>query len=92
MILMMWILYTVYGVLVFSLVFLWAVRARQFGDQDRARYLPLGDEVPAEGPEDTPPEAADQAGIGVSLLAPILIFAAALGLMLLTMLLSYLQR
>ncbi len=39
----MWILYAVFGVTVFSLLFLWAVRARQFSDQDRARYLPLED-------------------------------------------------
>ena len=37
----MWILYTVFGVGFFSMLFIWAVRTRQFTDQERARYLPL---------------------------------------------------
>ena len=36
-----WALYAVLGVGLFSAFFLWGVRTRQFGDQDRARYLPL---------------------------------------------------
>ncbi len=36
-----WILYAALGTAFFSAFFLWAVRARQFSDQDRARYLPL---------------------------------------------------
>ena len=40
-ILTIWILYTIIGATVFSLLFLWAVRTRQFSDQERARYFPL---------------------------------------------------
>jgi cbb3-type cytochrome oxidase maturation protein len=39
--LLLWIVYALVGVSVFSAVFIWAVRAGQFRDQDRARYLPL---------------------------------------------------
>ncbi|MBM3473780.1 MAG: hypothetical protein FJX75_10970 [Armatimonadetes bacterium] len=37
----MWTTYAVFGVLVCSAVFLWAVRTRQFSSEDRARRLPL---------------------------------------------------
>jgi cbb3-type cytochrome oxidase maturation protein len=43
----MWILYAAFGVTLFALLFLWAVRSGQFRDQDRARYLPLQDEKSA---------------------------------------------
>lgn len=36
-----WILYAFLGVTAFSLLFLWAVRNRQFSDQERARWLAL---------------------------------------------------
>jgi cbb3-type cytochrome oxidase maturation protein len=36
-----WIGYAIVGVTIFSLVFVWAVRARQFTDFDRARYIAL---------------------------------------------------
>jgi cbb3-type cytochrome oxidase maturation protein len=49
-----WTLYGIVGVVVFSLAFLWAVRNRQFGDQERARYLPL------EGLEPQDQEEPDQ--------------------------------
>jgi len=39
--LVMWLVYAAFGVIVFSLIFLWAVRAGQFSDQQRARYLAL---------------------------------------------------
>jgi nitrogen fixation-related uncharacterized protein len=39
--LVMWLVYAAFGVTVFSLIFLWAVRAGQFSHQQRARYLPL---------------------------------------------------
>jgi len=29
--------------------FLWAIRAGQFSDQDRARYLPLDSGIPSDG-------------------------------------------
>lgn len=40
-ILITWIGFAVLGVGLFSALFLWAIRERQFTDQDRARYLPL---------------------------------------------------
>jgi cbb3-type cytochrome oxidase maturation protein len=46
--LVMWLTYTAFGVTFFSLVFLWAVRNRQFSDQDKARYLVLGDDAASE--------------------------------------------
>lgn len=36
-----WIAYAIVGSTVFSLAFIWAVRARQFSDLDRGRYIPL---------------------------------------------------
>jgi cbb3-type cytochrome oxidase maturation protein len=36
-----WLVYTFFGVGFFSLIFIWAVRTGQFGDQDRARRMPL---------------------------------------------------
>ena len=47
----MWLMYTVFGTTFFSLVFLWAVRTRQFAGQDRARYLPLEPLEPADTPK-----------------------------------------
>jgi cbb3-type cytochrome oxidase maturation protein len=41
MILRIWILYTITGVSIFSFLFLWAVRTRQFSDPKRAARLPL---------------------------------------------------
>ncbi|HEY3283592.1 MAG TPA: hypothetical protein VGN26_15100 [Armatimonadota bacterium] len=39
--LVVWALYTGIASLGFIAAFLWAVRACQFADQDRARFLPL---------------------------------------------------
>lgn len=36
-----WIAYAICGSIVFSAVFVWAVRARQFSNIDRARYIAL---------------------------------------------------
>ena len=36
-----WALYAVLATGLFSGFFLWAVRSRQFSEQERARYLPL---------------------------------------------------
>jgi cbb3-type cytochrome oxidase maturation protein len=38
---MMWLLYSGICVAIFAALFLWAIRAGQFRDQDRARRLPL---------------------------------------------------
>jgi len=50
--LVMWTTYAVFGVIVYSAVFLWAVRTRQFSSEERARNLPL------QCPGGTPDEAA----------------------------------
>jgi len=42
-----WIGLTAAAVWVSIAVFIWAVQAGQFGDQERARYLPLRNENPA---------------------------------------------
>lgn len=84
MVIATWILYTVFGILVFSLAFLWAVRARQFWDQDRARYLPL------EG-EETGDEAGQERGLTAGVALPIIIFVAAMAMVVLMLVLSYLR-
>ena len=55
-VLAIWILYGIVGFVVASLLFIWAVRNRQFEDQERARYLPLRE------PESEPGEESAQAG------------------------------
>lgn len=37
----LWATYTFFGVTAFSLLFIWAVRHRQFSDQERARHMAL---------------------------------------------------
>jgi cbb3-type cytochrome oxidase maturation protein len=49
----MWILSTVVGIIIFSVLFLWAVRSGQFRDQQRARRLPL-ERPPETGPSGEP--------------------------------------
>jgi nitrogen fixation-related uncharacterized protein len=44
----LWLVYLFSGTLMAVLTLLWAVRGRQFEDQDRARYIPLGNLSPAE--------------------------------------------
>ena len=46
-----WICFTVMVLIGIIAVFVWAVRARQFSDQDRARHLPLRSNIPPEGDE-----------------------------------------
>jgi len=55
--LVMWITFTAMAAVGVSGVLVWAVRARQFADQDRARYLPLTSGIPAE-----PVEGGEAAG------------------------------
>ena len=43
-----WIGYAIFGVTLFSIVFAWAVRTRQFSDLDRGRYIPLDKDHPSE--------------------------------------------
>ncbi len=48
-----WLFYLISGTVMAVLVLLWALRTRQFDDQDRARYLPLAG-VSAVEPSATP--------------------------------------
>jgi cbb3-type cytochrome oxidase maturation protein len=57
--LLVWVTFTVVALVGIMAVFLWAVRSRQFSDQDRARYLPLRS---GTAPDDEP--AADAASVG----------------------------
>ena len=46
LLLAVWICFTVLALIGIIAVFVWAVRARQFSDQDRARHLPLRSDIP----------------------------------------------
>ncbi len=50
--LIVWIVFTSLALVGVGAVFVWAVRSRQFGDQDRARYLPLRSGIPEPGRPD----------------------------------------
>jgi cbb3-type cytochrome oxidase maturation protein len=69
--LVMWLFYTFFGVGFFSLVFIWAVRTRQFSDPRRTARLVVED-LPAA--EDLPPATGRAWGV---LLAPVIMLAAA---------------
>jgi len=45
---LIWTGFMIVGVSAASAILLWAIRTGQFGDQERARSLPLMAEVPAE--------------------------------------------
>jgi nitrogen fixation-related uncharacterized protein len=47
---MMWVAFTVVALAGVIAVFVWAVRSRQFTNQDQARYLPLHSGIPSDGP------------------------------------------
>ncbi len=55
-----WIGYTILGVTVFSVVFAWAVRNRQFSDLRRARYIVLTADEPVEPAEYPTPSTIDR--------------------------------
>lgn len=44
----LWLVYLFSGTLMAVLTLLWAVRGRQFEEQDRARFIPLANLTPAE--------------------------------------------
>ncbi len=67
----MWLMYTAFGVTFFSLVFVWAVRTRQFAGQDRARRLPL------EYPEAVAPSRSSGDGVKVLVVPAALALVAA---------------
>ena len=62
----MWVIYAIVAIAGIVAVFVWAVRSRQFSDQERARYLPLYAGKPLEGPEsgETKPGSRPTAGGG----------------------------
>lgn len=76
-----WLLYTAFGLAVFCLVFLWAVRTQQFRGQDEARYLPL-----ADAPSSPPTRPGSR--VGVWILGSIVVVAA--GIVVATVVLSLL--
>ena len=41
-----WIFYFIIMLIIIAGFVIWAIRSRQFKDQDRARYLPLDDQTP----------------------------------------------
>jgi nitrogen fixation-related uncharacterized protein len=49
-----WIGYAIFGVSIFSVVFIWAVRNRQFSDMDRVRFFALKAAQPVENESDNP--------------------------------------
>jgi len=61
--------YIIIGLAISLTAFIWALRSGQFGDQDRARYLPLR----GDGDKDQPPKKATRLGrletIGLFVLA-----------------------
>ena len=51
LLLVLWITVTVVALLGLSAILIWAVRTRQFSNQDYARYLPLRSGIPEnDGP------------------------------------------
>jgi cbb3-type cytochrome oxidase maturation protein len=48
LLLAVWICFTILALVGIIAVFIWAVRARQFSSQDRARHLPLRSGIPPE--------------------------------------------
>ena len=63
-----WIGYSTIGVLVFSAVFLWAVRARQFSDLDRAGRIPLRSPDEAKASELIPSRIDRYSLLGIALI------------------------
>jgi len=60
-VLTMWIMYAAFGVTLFAMVFLWAVRTGQFRDQERARHMVLRD-PPAESGDTARSQEVDERG------------------------------
>lgn len=50
--LIIWVTFTVMALIGLTAVLIWAVRSKQFSNQDAARYLPLKSGIPDE---DKPP-------------------------------------
>lgn len=56
----LWIGYAIFGTTVVSAVFVWAVRARQFTEFDRARRIGLDAEGPKPEEEESKPGRLDR--------------------------------
>lgn len=50
--LIVWIVMTIFGVGGMIAALIWAIRTRQFSQQDRARHLPLESGIPPEQEDD----------------------------------------
>lgn len=72
----MWIGFAMAGVTLFSAAFLWGVRARQFTDLDRARYLALKAVEPVEpDPQKRKCSVIDRLGLLGVVLVTLILFA-----------------
>ncbi|MGI6295731.1 MAG: hypothetical protein ACOX3G_06545 [Armatimonadota bacterium] len=58
-----WLGYALFGVTAFSIVLAWAVRARQFSNLDKGRYIPLADERDSADSESGHGTRADRWGL-----------------------------
>jgi cbb3-type cytochrome oxidase maturation protein len=60
-----WVTFAVLMLAAIVAVLVWAVRSRQFADQDRARYLPLESGIPEEqgGTGDKPVDGKDASDV-----------------------------
>jgi nitrogen fixation-related uncharacterized protein len=54
-----WVMYAIFGITLFSAVFVWAVRARQFTDLDKGRYIALRTEDTERGDRPETPAKVD---------------------------------
>ena len=59
LLLVIWILFTAIGLAAMIAALVWAVRSRQFSDQERARHLPLESGIP---PDEEKRDAAPPSG------------------------------
>lgn len=60
LLLAVWICYAVLALIGIIAVFVWAVRARQFSSQDRARHLPLRSGIPNDDEDGAEAPAGEQ--------------------------------
>jgi hypothetical protein len=62
----LWLFYLLSGTIMAVVTLVWAVRNRQFEEQDRARFIPLAGLTPAElGAPDPPVARAGRIGIAI---------------------------
>ncbi len=70
-----WVGYAIVGTLIFTVMFAWAVRARQFSDMDRARKIALDADKPIEkgGAVRTPSRIDRYTWVGIALITAALL-------------------